>query len=361
MKNDPEPSEPDELITFSMPSPDGSSYILIGDREPGQYENHLRQHQPVSDVAWLAMKLTSGSGTLIDVGANIGTVTFPVAMTGTHVLSVEMLPDNCQKLHLGCIANGLSNVRVFQGAASNKNGIVRYGNTQAWGRIGAGVSEAASYRLDLLIHLYSLADPNFPHHPLVLKLDVEFHEAEVLEGASALIDDHRPLIIFEAIEIEGTDCDASRRAKHYLASRNYDLFLQRGCTLIPREANEPQEGHVADWLAVPREKHQTLESLDIRDLSAQDSILWITEMASDGPNHRLHTVGVIEQLLLHSRTEYAALEIVLSKLAEDEDHRVAVRADLGYRLLVTQAQQVKQLTNQYSEAPRKAWWRRLRR
>jgi len=40
-------------------------------------------------------KTLNGTGTLLDIGAHIGTIALPVAATGSRVVAIEMNPANC--------------------------------------------------------------------------------------------------------------------------------------------------------------------------------------------------------------------------------------------------------------------------
>ena len=201
-----------------------------------------------ADVVWLLRHLLRRGGTLVDVGANIGLVALPIAADGTRVLAFEMLPANCLKLQLACLLNGLRRVHVLQAAISAEDGLVEYGGADAWGKIGAGVQQAVALRLDTALRL---ADARLSRRS-VIKIDVEGHELEVLQGAETLIAKHRPAILFESIEpADRADDCASQRCKRLLEQLGYRLFLQRGHRLLPRRAADLQEGVVADILAVP--------------------------------------------------------------------------------------------------------------
>ncbi len=79
-----------------------------------QYEPHVRG---------AISELLKAGQTFVDIGANVGTISFLAAkivgVEGT-VISVEPNPDNVQLLYAGIVQNRFTNTRVLPYGASNK-------------------------------------------------------------------------------------------------------------------------------------------------------------------------------------------------------------------------------------------------
>jgi FkbM family methyltransferase len=125
--------------------------------------------------------------TFFDVGANIGTITLPVAMTGVECLAFEPAPANAARLAENAELNGLGNVTVIEAAMWSERGTValRVDGAEGGGRSrvvdagdrgGEGVVEVPAATLDLWAGGGAAA-------PDLLKIDVEGGELEVLRGA----------------------------------------------------------------------------------------------------------------------------------------------------------------------------------
>ena len=309
----------------------GRMLTVVRSAVPSDYERGLMQGLDwgTAEVVWLLRHLLRRRGTLIDVGANIGMVTLPLALDGTDVIACEMLPGNCLKLHLACLLNRLSRVRVFQAAISSADGMLAYGGSDAWGSVGTGSQQALALRLDTVMQLPSMTTSR----RLVVKIDVEGHELEVLKGAAELIAARRPAIVFESIEFaDRAENVASLQCKRLLEALGYRLLLQRGRLLLPRRAAELQEGVVADYLAVPVEAAPDwLHGLQTGTLTPQERVDWIGEMAvQQDAGHRRHAVSAIVRLREEDAC-YARLTAALAAaLLADPDDNVRSRAETAF-------------------------------
>jgi FkbM family methyltransferase len=207
--------------TFTMG--DGRDLQLVVSATPGPYEAFVERSPIMSPNAAIAIDCLRGSGTLIDVGANIGTIALPVAMSGSNTIAVEMMPSNVMKLRASVLLNRLSNIRVVQAAASDQDAIVTYSGTEAWGSIGTGGGEAAASRLDSLCGLLELSEPGFIKSPVFLKIDVEGHEPQVMNGAVDIIAAFRPYVLFESIDHADRRGDAAALCKTIMEDMGYRL------------------------------------------------------------------------------------------------------------------------------------------
>ena len=134
----------------------------------------------------------------VDVGANVGVLTFLAAsIVGTtgRVIAVEPNPDNLQLLYRGIVHNGFTNVEVLPFAASNARTVFSLtGGTSNTHLIGAREPEEGGHFVQSIVLDDALAD--LPRLDFV-KMDIEGHEPQALEGFSRLIGRHRPVLLVE--------------------------------------------------------------------------------------------------------------------------------------------------------------------
>jgi FkbM family methyltransferase len=154
-----------------------------------QYEEHVRQ---------AARDNLHAGDVVVDVGANIGVLTFLAATivgdTG-RVVAVEPNPDNLQLLYRGIVLNGLTNVEVLPHAASNKRTVFSLtGGTSNTHVIGARAPQDGGHFVQSIVLDEALA--RLPRLDFV-KMDIEGHEPQAFEGFSHLLERHRPVLLVE--------------------------------------------------------------------------------------------------------------------------------------------------------------------
>lgn len=126
--------------------------------------------------------------TFFDIGANIGTVTLPVAVAGAaECLAFEPEPANAARLAENAELNGLANVTVIEAAMWSEPGEVRL---RAAGPVGTGTASAFAHG-DGMALVPAVTVDSFAGGgraaPGVIKIDVEGAELEVLRGAEAAL------------------------------------------------------------------------------------------------------------------------------------------------------------------------------
>lgn len=154
---------------------------------------------------------------VIDVGANIGELTVPLAQAvGAEgiCLAVEPIPFLADALRRTAFANGLDWIEVLQCAASADAGSanleLRYsdgklldsGGSRLVESAAAGTVQVATERLDDMVRRSRIG----ARRVSLIKVDVEGHELQVLRGAGETLRQHRPAL---AIEI-GNETPAAR-------------------------------------------------------------------------------------------------------------------------------------------------------
>lgn len=313
----------------------GQAFDIVVSEASDHFETWLEEFKPFSPIAKLFSLILGDSGTLIDVGANIGTISVPVANRGSRVVSVEMLPYNCLKLTMSKALNGLDRMTIVQAAATDTNGLIEYSGDGPWAAISKALPSphfATGYTLDTI--MANLGD-TLPAGLMAVKIDVEGHELEVLHGALETLDTYRPVVVFESIE--GPAAENSRASRHFLQERGYKLFMLRDALpdsiLSARDASDLQVGFLADYLAIPEERLQsvlaTLEGYPIRDLKDDELLAWVQELAVSQQlvEHRIHAATVALHLSgTRSPGLRDALKPIIKALQKDADERVRTEA-----------------------------------
>lgn len=165
----------------------GRSLIELGEYSEGQ-------------VA-LFRNLVSKDMVVVEVGANIGALTVPLARMAQEVHAFE-----CQRhaFHMLCgnvAMNELRNVRCYHLAAGAESKMIDVPvmDASVATNLGAFSVDMPGERMDRV----RMVKVEIPCH--FLKIDVEGYEAEVLKGAEAMIRDCRPFIYLENDRAEKSD------------------------------------------------------------------------------------------------------------------------------------------------------------
>jgi FkbM family methyltransferase len=197
---------------------------------------HALLHPPQVHPAVLGF-LQPGS-VVIDGGANLGEWTVPFARrveaTG-RVLAIEPAPRSAAALESTLAANALRQAETVRCAIGDHDGTADFAvpvvtsarSDTGTARIGpAGAGHAA-----LQVPLRSL-DSLAAERDLVrldlIKIDVEGHERQVLDGAAAILDRFHPVLVIET----GHETDGDRQAIHHrlggLGYRMLGILLDYG-------------------------------------------------------------------------------------------------------------------------------------
>lgn len=188
----PEPHERGTLVDLDM-----IGKFIVGAPDQVIHKRLSRGIPWELPVAVLLMELASRinpRSLIIEVGANIGTITVPVArVTRATVLAYEPASVNFRDLQAHIHLNSLTNALPFQIACSDREG---------WGKMtnisdrNPGLAQLETDQggpvrvstLDRLVDGRSVG---------LIKLDVEGHEPKVIAGATETIKRSRPLILCE--------------------------------------------------------------------------------------------------------------------------------------------------------------------
>ena len=173
----------------------GRMWIPIKDRYIGRSLDFYGEYSEL-EVKVFEQVLRPGMWAL-DVGANIGAFTLPMAkFVGAEgrVFAFEPQPEIFEILRCNCGVNGVNNAILLNAAAGNRSGEidlpnVNYAVDGNFGGVGLGegLRKASVATIDGL---------NLPRCDF-MKVDVEGMELEALEGAEETIQRFRPIIYVE--------------------------------------------------------------------------------------------------------------------------------------------------------------------
>ncbi len=152
----------------------------------------------------------------VDVGANIGVFSCLAArLPGVEVLAIEANPETFQRLQANCQLHG---VQAINTAVSNVAEVLDF-SMGAVSHVFAASIHRNAYHFGESVQIFARPLDDLVHGkgPVVLKVDVEGHELEVLEGASKLLSENRiHAVLFDA-------SGAARKAAEWLESCGFAL------------------------------------------------------------------------------------------------------------------------------------------
>jgi FkbM family methyltransferase len=153
-------------------------------------------------VLELGIDLISPGSRVIDVGANIGIYALPWAASKADVTvhCFEPSPAVRNRLARNVALNRLTaRIRMHAEALSDHAGTATLYGSDDMSSLNQGVYTGAGPRVPTDVPLARLDDILGVEGPPVslIKIDVQGHELEVLQGAEAVISHHRPALILE--------------------------------------------------------------------------------------------------------------------------------------------------------------------
>ncbi len=200
--------------------------------------------------------------TAVDVGANRGNYTFFLSRLATHTVAYEPAPPMARFLREAA----LRRVEVREDAVSNAAGTLVYsaplnvrGRPQYnIGRIGEPLP-AGTRGVELPVKVVRLDDEALDNVGF-MKIDVEGHEYQVIDGARALLARCRPNLLVEILEGRG-DRKAVARNKtvQLLAELGYDIYVFARGALRPL-GDAPLNEDVMNYIFLPKNGTAATES-----------------------------------------------------------------------------------------------------
>jgi FkbM family methyltransferase len=164
------------------------------------------EYEPVQPFFLIALAEEAAAKTFIDVGSNIGAYALFATLTPsvTRVVAFEANPDAARELRANIALNELTNrIEVDPRAVSDAPGSLAFGIVSKFSGansvVDTSIHDRSSFHEQLRIEAVTI-DQLFEGsvEPFCIKIDVEGHEAQVLEGARRLLSNHAAIIQIEA-------------------------------------------------------------------------------------------------------------------------------------------------------------------
>lgn len=165
-------------------------------------------------------KLLNKDDIAIDIGAYIGTHTLPMSHFCKHVYAFEANPDIFKFLKINKEQNEIENITLFNTLLSDSNKeLTFYKRTDGTSRVSNKVVKG----LSLFLQADSLDKIlNTDEKIKLLKIDVEGHEFNVLQGAKEIIKKSRPIIMIEVFK------QSRNKLVEWCTENNYNAESLRG-------------------------------------------------------------------------------------------------------------------------------------
>ena len=146
------------------------------------------------------------SMTVFDIGANIGyyaLMELKLIGSSGKLLAIEPSPNNIDLLNRNLLLNNFTDIDVVNGAVSNVTStreffLSDFSNLNTFHNIGTGVKHLSGKKIEVKTYTVPELAKRFGA-PDLIRMDVEGHEVEVLNGMIEAISEDKinPMIIFE--------------------------------------------------------------------------------------------------------------------------------------------------------------------
>jgi len=215
-------------------------------------------------ITWVCSRLVRPGDTVLDIGANLGLVTFIlsslVGPSGT-VHSFEPIPAMQELIERSRDRNGATNIRLHKCALGAESSVLSLSVPRGHAGSASFMAErrhADSDQIDVPVRTLSEVLDDEGIGPIrLVKIDVEGFEPQVLAGAEAHFSRNAPdAILFELNEAPDTD-GGTHPTLEFLEKLGY-RFLSLPKRLVRMRAlafdpAQPRTGH--DFLAVRTDKY----------------------------------------------------------------------------------------------------------
>ncbi len=224
----------------------------------GLYERHTLE---------LIADFLEPNSRMIDVGANIGAVTIPLAkaLPDVTVHAFEPNPQAIERLKRNIILNDVTNITLHPVGVGAKPGkeqlyassYIEMGNASFLKPFDAAQElKTASVKVETLDECFGERAGGVAGRINFIKIDVQGYERHVLSGASALIHRDHPCIVFEHQDENFSTVKEAKDAKQWLS----EFFHNNGYTVLYLTRHDPSMMFPIRWdrplngnlLALPR-------------------------------------------------------------------------------------------------------------
>lgn len=276
---------------------------------------HLQLEESLIFIKNFFRTVAPAGRSFIDVGANCGIYTLVVGALGMPVMSIEALPDNYILLFSGIRKNGFRNIRPVLAAATSELELLHIEGSSAWGYISADGLPIPGVTLDDLIKFNSFASP------ALIKVDVEGHELQVLQGTLETIGQLRDVDF--VIEI----FPGHEQSLRLLEDHGYHCYMIKQGALIPTLSTDFIECQVTDFYCTRRLiTASSFAEMPVLTRTPALSIAMLTAEARDGT--------LPHRLAIGARLQHAPADILHLPEVQSLLDGLQADADPGVRAVV---------------------------
>ena len=284
-----------EFSFVSLFLPNGKEYELSVDEENPDVFHQAVASGGTSDTNWrFIINWIRAGDVFFDVGANIGTISIPAALSGATVHSFELLTSNVQHLLRSTERNATRNMSLVLGAVSDKHVPAGVGGSSAWGTVvPISTLSVAAVVLDVYADSRGLETVDF------MKIDVEGSELAALRGSVEIIKKFSPDIVIEGNVVTSANAGYSyKEILAFLADHGYEIFRVHSDRLIPWNPSETQEVIFVDYFATAKSRTEVEERSGwvISTMAYEEIIKSIELQDLMPPLHKQYVLAVAKQL-----------------------------------------------------------------
>jgi FkbM family methyltransferase len=302
------------------------SLSLPADSMDGVIVPCLNNINPNADKIKFILSLLKPSSNILDIGANIGTITIPLAAAGHNLYSIEALPYNFDILKNNMVINKLQNIKLLNVIASNNNEesyIMDYGacsfvkktnSVEVLNSDSGKAFHVQSIRLDDIIDIKQFD---------FIKIDIEGSEVVALQGMPEILK-QSSMILFECNEftLQNFGHTSSEKLCSIIESSDYDIYIVDEQNNIRKRSSlfNGQLSVFVDYLAV--KKGYNISNGIIGEYTRKELIRQMSDMSNhDSIHFRGHVGSVISGGTENIFTEPEVVSI-LSRLRNDKSEYV---------------------------------------
>jgi FkbM family methyltransferase len=254
-----------------------------------------------------------------DLGANIGTISIPMAALGATVHSFELLGANVEHLVKSVNRNEFKRVSVMIGAIGDQEGFAGIAGFSAWGvAMNSGLVSIPRVILDTYVARREIQRVD------IIKIDVEGSELQALRGAKNTIERDHPDIVIECNAVScGNNNYSYLDLLKALSSFGYSIYRLHENYLVPWNQNDVQEVVYTDYLATTKQPAEVefRSGWNIQSLTKNDIIASIKAQDENNSLHRLYVLAIAERLPQAVRTD-PTVQVLLGRWASLQTQEV---------------------------------------
>jgi FkbM family methyltransferase len=182
-----------ELIETS----DGLRWIACKSPPPYDYELAYNGHE-LDVIKKFTSTIIKSDSVCMDVGAHAGAWAIRLAQKAKTVLAIEPVPRSMKQLMYNTKVNGLKNLRFFEFALSNRTGKAKIAMLQSYGQYSLSNLGNQTLKDEIEVDVKTLDSMGpFIDRLDFIKIDIEGHEIEMLEGGMKVLKEFKPVMFIE--------------------------------------------------------------------------------------------------------------------------------------------------------------------